>query len=317
MHNHSKRVSQVHVKENMLISDLITELKGSGFGAGRLADACEIFRDMVYDPETKVFCGLAGALVPAGQREVIVEAINRGFIDVLVTTGATLTHDLIESLGFHHERGYENEEDSRLREQGISRIYDVFVSDEAFTQLEIHLHSMLASLYPTKGQKQIVSTDSLLKSLGESLSDPHSILSAAATKQVPIFCPAITDSILGLHIMFYAQQHGLLIDPLKELQEIINLAFDAPTTGALVVGGGVPKNYVFQSMLVSGKLLNYVVQITMDRPEHGGLSGASIEESMSWGKVREDALYTTVVMDATVALPIIVQYAVQNPKSKK
>ncbi|MFX1253192.1 MAG: deoxyhypusine synthase [Promethearchaeota archaeon] len=317
MHNHSKRVSQVHIKENMLINDLISQLKGSGFGAGRLADACEIFRDMVYDSETKVFCGLAGALVPAGQREVIVEAINRGFIDVLVTTGATLTHDLIESLGFHHERGYENEKDPRLREQGISRIYDVFVSDEAFSQLEIRLHSMLASLYPSEDQKHIVSTDRLLYSLGESLSDPHSILSAAATKQVPIFCPAITDSILGLHIMFYAQQHGLLIDPLKELQEIINLAFDAPTTGALVVGGGVPKNYVFQSMLVSGKLLNYVVQITMDRPEHGGLSGASIEESMSWGKVREDALYTTVVMDATVALPIIVQYAVQNPKSEK
>ncbi|MFX0095785.1 MAG: deoxyhypusine synthase family protein, partial [Candidatus Hodarchaeota archaeon] len=83
---------------------------------------------------------------------------------------------------------------------------------------------------------------------------------------------------------------------------------------ALVIGGGVPKNYIFQSMLVSGKMLKYAVQITMDRPEHGGLSGASIEEAISWGKIKEDAIYTSVVMDATVALPIIIQYTLQNPK---
>ncbi|MFX0095591.1 MAG: deoxyhypusine synthase family protein, partial [Candidatus Hodarchaeota archaeon] len=232
MHKHSRRVNQVNVRENMLIDELIFELKGSGFTGGRLADACDIFRDMVYDPETKVFFGLAGALIPAGQRKIIVEGINRNFFDVLVTTGATLTHDLIEGFGFHHQRGYEDETDIHLRKRGINRIYDVFIPDEAFIQLEKRLHSILDIYYPSKDQTTVIPTHELLRVLGEHLKDPCSILSAAANKQIPVFCPAITDSILGLHIMIYAQQNGLIIDPLKELQEIINIAFDASETGA-------------------------------------------------------------------------------------
>ena len=148
---------------------------------------------------------------------------------------------------------------------------------------------------------------SFLKFIGEQIpGKPISILKICAEKSIPIFCPAFTDSGLGLQIGFHHQKINL--NHFKDMLDMVNLAWDAKTAGVCFVGGGVPKNFIMQSMQFCPNSASYAIQITMDRPEPGGLSGATLREAMSWGKVNENAKYSTVIADATIALPIILWY---------
>jgi deoxyhypusine synthase len=123
---------------------------------------------------------------------------------------------------------------------------------------------------------------------------------------VPVFVPAFTDSILGMQAFFYSQTHPLEIDVLSDLGRIIDISHGADVSGALIIGGGVPKNFILQSKLVAPKGFSFSVQITTDRPEPGGLSGATLDEAISWGKVEGDSESVTVYGDATILLPLIV-----------
>ena len=287
--------------------DLINQYNESGFTAGALAKALEIIDSMIEQPDNSIFLALSGALVPAGQQSLIVKMINSSKINAIVSTGAMLTHDYLEDLGYKHTPVDLNQSDSELRKHGINRIYDMAALDEGFEKLELSLHQFLESKYEkAKDTTVIVPTHEFLFELGCNLSR-NSILGAAASHNVPIFCPAITDSMLGVHIMGFREFFpNFILDPLQELKSFVSLCFDQKSTSAIILGGGTSKNYLLQGMLISGKELNYAVQITMDRPEHGGLSGAPLNEAISWGKIRPDAKYQTVVADVTLVLPIIV-----------
>jgi deoxyhypusine synthase len=130
---------------------------------------------------------------------------------------------------------------------------------------------------------------------------------------VPIFCPAFTDSGLGMQVMFRFKHDGLNLNFFNDLDAMVNKAWDANPAGVCVIGGGVPKNFIMQAMQFSPTSAQYAVQITMDRPEPGGLSGAELREAISWGKVNKDAEFVDVICDATIALPIMLAYL----KSKK
>jgi len=306
------RVHQFNAKKQQSIEDYIHQINKSGaFNAGRLGTAAKIYEAMVKDKETKIFLGLSGALVPAGMRDLVVTCLNNKFVDVLVTTGANLTHDLLESFDLHHQQINHYKSDAELEEEGINRIYDVYVTTENFQALETKLLQLFSQMFQKKTVAEI-STNDFLHQLGQKLNRDDSIITTAAKNDIPIYCPAITDSVLGLHIMNYFREHKIKLDPLEELYDSINVAWDAKKTGALVLGGGVPKNYIFQSMLFSGKELDYAIQITMDRPEHGGLSGATLEEAVSWGKVSESGKSVVVISDVTVAFPLLVSYLLSS-----
>ena len=153
----------------------------------------------------------------------------------------------------------------------------------------------------------IKSTPQFLYDLGAKFSN-ESIIGKCFEKKIPIYCPAITDSMLGVHLMTFAEQSKFKIDPILELKEFVTQCFDVKESAAIVLGGGVPKNYLFQGMLVSGRDLSYAIQITMDRPEHGGLSGATLSEAISWGKIKGSAKMTTVIADVTLVFPLLVNY---------
>jgi deoxyhypusine synthase len=123
---------------------------------------------------------------------------------------------------------------------------------------------------------------------------------------VPVYCPAIQDSMIGLQAWLYKQMHTLNVDAFADMREIIDICYEAKNPGALLVGGGVPKNYIFQSMLVTHQEFEYAIQLTMDTPQTGGLSGATLDEARSWGKVSESARSVTVHSDATITLPLLV-----------
>lgn len=306
-----KRVKHIELKSGMKVEELVEEMKKSGvFVAGRVAKAVEIYREMLNIKST-TFMGVGGAMVPGGLRSVLTQAINEGLVDVLVVTGANATHDLIEAFGGHHARGEALVDDAKLRSQGISRIFDVFVPQRAFELFEDHIQPMLAEV--TKDGAQMSSAE-LLRRIGSRLTDRGSFLKVAADKGVPVFCPAVADSILGLQAWLYSQEHELVIDTLQDVREMFELASNAKKPGAILLGGGVPKNFIFQSMLLTPRSFDYAIQITMDRPEHGGLSGATLEEAKSWGKVAKDAEIVTVVGDATVVFPMILAAVLKSIK---
>jgi len=298
-----KKIEHVKIEPIMRVGELVDRMDKSGvFSAGRLAEAVDIYQGMVEDGAT-IFMGVGGALVPGGLRQVLVKAISDDLVDVIVTTGANVTHDLIESFGGHHLRGEPMVDDAKLRRRGISRIYDAYVPQRAFELFEDRIQPMLAEV--TKVGTRM-SSARLLREIGLRLDDQNSFLSAAAKHEVQVFAPAIADSILGLQAWLYSQDHELIIDSLLDVREMVELAGKAEKPGAVLLGGGVPKNFVLQSMLLTSHAFEYAIQITMDRPEPGGLSGATLEEAKSWGKVSPDARLVTVIGDATVIFPLLI-----------
>jgi len=297
-----KRVKHIELKPGMRVDELVEEMGKSGvFSAGRVARAVEIYREMM-DVGSTIFMGVGGAMVPGGLRLALTQAIRGGLVDILVVTGANATHDLMEAFGGHHARGEALVDDAKLRRAGISRIFDVYVPQRVFELFEDRIQPMFSKV--TKDGSRMSSAE-LLRRIGTRLTDRNSFLKAAAEKKVPVFCPAIADSILGLQAWLYSQEHPLVINTLQDVGEIFQLASEAKSPGAVLLGGGVPKNFIFQSMLLTSQSFEYAIQITMDRPEPGGLSGATLEEAKSWGKVAKDAKTVTVIGDTTVVLPMI------------
>lgn len=294
-------VKHAHVHGTMTVNQLVRQMDGCAFGAGRLAKACDILEDMQAKDVTKFF-GLSGAMVPAGMRRIVSDMIREGYIDILVTTGANMVHDTIEAVGGAHTLGTEVANDFELRKEHINRIYDVYLADECFEGLESKLQSVFGSL----DNKKTYSIRELMTELGKNLDDKHSILRSAYDMGVPVYCPAIQDSVIGLQAWLFNQGGKMNIDVFKDMRELIDRCFEAKRTGAVLLGGGVPKNYILQCMLVTPKNgYDYVIQLTMDRAETGGLSGATLDEARSWGKVGEQSKTVQVFCDSTIALPIM------------
>ncbi|MHC1624472.1 MAG: deoxyhypusine synthase [Methermicoccaceae archaeon] len=296
----SEPVIPVSIEPHMTVDSLLKNSISCGFGLGRLAYASDVLYEMVSSNST-VFLGLAGAMVPAGMKKVVNKLVREGCVDVLVSTGANLVHDLIESLGGHHFKGSSEVDDIELRREGISRIYDVYLPDEYFDTLEHWIQNAFGEIE----KKSPLSISELLAELGSRIDDKESILRTCYEEGIPVFCPAIQDSVIGLQAWLFNQTGNLVIDALKDMHNIIDIAYEAEHSGALLVGGGVPKNFILQSMLVTPKAFDYVVQLTMDRPEPGGLSGATLEEAQSWGKVSEGAMTAIVYSDATITFPLL------------
>ncbi len=304
-----RKVNQFEITENTDILELIQSLKDTGFNAKRLALACEIYKEMINKLGCVKFFGLAGALIPAGFQNIIYEFISEGYIDVLVTTGASLTHDLAEALGFQHLQGnfeIDKLDDKYLHKKEINRIYDVFMPNDVYKGIE----DFVSKLEIPDNQ---MSVSSFLKFVGKRLpKNSNSILRACYDKNIPIFCPAFTDSGLAMQLGFHNQK--LNLNHFKDMLEMVNIAWDAKFAGICIVGGGVPKNFIMQSLQFCPNSATYAIQITMDRPEPGGLSGASLREAISWGKINEKAKYSTIISDATIALPIILWFLKKSHK---
>ncbi len=313
-------VEHTQVWAGMTVGELASEYGKAGMGAAGLHDAVDITAEMFEQDDVTIVFGLAGAMVPGGMRELVTELIRDGYIDALVTTGANLTHDAIEAIGGKHHHGRHapgeksmREHDEQLRDEGVDRIYNVYLPQEHFTAFEHHLRK---EVFPDLDGA--VSIQEFTRALGaanaavnerEAIEEDPGIAAAAVAKGVPVYCPAIQDSVLGILAWMRSQVTEFTLDALADMTPLNELATAADRTGAFVVGGGVPKNYVLQTMLVTPDAYEYAVQLTMD-PEHaGGLSGASLDEARSWGKLEKSARNASVYADATITLPIVIAAA--------
>jgi deoxyhypusine synthase len=288
----------MEIEPGMDTDELVRMMEACGFGARRLAEAVNIYEEMLSEDYTKFFT-LAGAMVPAGMRNIVSALIRDGKIDVLVSTGANLVHDIIEGFS-HHVLGDSEASDSNLRDEGVSRIYDVYVGDDDFVRFEEILQEALPQSSDT------MTGTEFLRILGSRIDDEKSILRSASDFGVPIFCPALSDSMIGLQAWLYKQTRKLSVDAFSDVGELVDICYGSERAGIVMIGGGVPKNFALQSMLVTPKSFDLAIQLTTDRPEPGGLSGATLSEAVSWGKIAPEARRVTVYGDATINFPLMV-----------
>ena len=294
-----KPVNHIKIKNEMSVNELAKQMALTGvLGSGRLGKAINICEAMIMDRDCRVFLGLAGPLVPGGMREIIINMIESKWVDVVVATGATLTHDLGEALGYRHYQGDANADDEELYKKGFDRVYESLMPNKIYEGMEDFIAHNFDSL---KGKKSI---KDFLWEIGR-LTPKKSILKACFENKIPVFCPAISDSGIGLMIWGQiAKGKNVDVRAFEDLKEIIDIAWTAKKTGFIYFGGGVPKNYIQQAMQFSKKA-SYGVQVTMDRTEPGGSSGAELREGISWGKLNSKAKFVDVICDATIAMPIM------------
>ncbi len=313
-------VKHIKINGTLTVDQLMQQFEGSGsFGAGRLARACNIYEKMVRDKECTVFLALSGAVVPAGMRLLVTELIRARLIDVVVSTGASMVHDAIEALNGHHYKGSWVVDDDELYKFHIFRIYDVFVPEEDYVRLDYQFAEMYREIAAERKGESLSSSEFAWE-LGKRLKDPNSILRAAYEENLPIFIPAVRDSEFGyIHLLHASQQNQkdiLEVDAFKDVPLICDICRKSPKNGMVVIGGGVPRNTVQSAAIASKKGMDYAVVITIDRPETGGLSGSTLRETVSWGKVKDEADRVMVIGDALIVFPIIVASVVERLGSK-
>ena len=313
-------VQHLDIKKTKSLLGLVQAFQHTSFQSRNVFKCFEVFRKMLDDPACIIFLGLSGAMIPGGMRRVIREMIEMKLVDVIVSTGANIFHDLFENFGYRHYVGSEEGDDDTLRRHRIVRVYDALMDDHEINQV-----IYLLSKVPEKLEERVVSSRRYLEVLGSTLKDEGSILKTASHYGVPVFIPALSDSSIGigltfLHLRKRVPSEGLLIDQIRDGFEIAQLKKMASVTGAIYIGGGVPKNYIQQLGPVSELLFQkesghrYAFQVTTDDPKWGGLSGCTFEEAKSWGKIEKGSNYAAVYMDATIALPLLAGAILQEGK---
>ena len=228
-------VKHIKIGSTLTVDQLIQQFQGSGsFGAGRLARACNIYEKMLRDKDCTVFLSLSGAVVPAGMRTIITDLIRAKLVDVIVTTGASMVHDTIEALGGHHYKGSWTADDRELYRYHIFRIYDVFVPEEDYVNLDYQISEMYGEIAAERHGESL-SSNEFAWELGKRLKNPNSILRAAYEENVPIFIPAVRDSEFGyVHLLHASQKNRkttLQVDAFKDVPIICDICRESPKNG--------------------------------------------------------------------------------------
>jgi deoxyhypusine synthase len=302
------------------------------FNAARLGEACRIYTDKMLLPEHETMIGLtiAGAMTPAGLGGCVVELMERGLVDFVISTGANLYHDLHYALNFTLHRGSPFVNDVELYEEGVIRIYDVLFPATVLLETDAYIRDFLVRW----GVNGPISTSELHYALGEDLRarhpgcEEHSVVAAAAAYGVPIYTSSPGDSSIGMNIAFHEllNESSLMIDPSKDVNEVCAFILAGKKNGCVILGGGSPKNFYLQGQPTLWEVYgipkggnDYFIQITTDQVVWGGLSGATPAEAVSWGKVNPGVLPDTVVAycDSTIAFPLFCEYAVGSNHNRR
>ena len=302
------------------------------FNAGRLSEACHIFADKMLAPEHDTTIGLtvAGALTPAGLGGCVIELMDRGLVDFIISTGANLYHDLHYALNFTLHRGSPFLDDVDLYEQGIIRIYDVLFPASVLLETDAYIRdflvrSQLSGPIATSEFHYRLGLDLLERQPG---CEEHSVVARAAQTGVPLYTSSPGDSSIGMNIAYHELMNGstLMIDPNRDVNEICAIILAGEKNGCVILGGGSPKNFYLQGQPTLWEVYgipkggnDYFIQITTDQVVWGGLSGATPAEAVSWGKVNPGVLPDTVVTycDSTIAFPLFCEFAVGSANGRR
>jgi deoxyhypusine synthase len=298
-------------------TDIINAMRGMSFSARDLASAADIYDRMLGDEECAVILSIAGSTSAGGCMQIYADLVKNNMVDAVVATGATIVDmDFFEALGFKHYRGTPHVNDKELRNLYIDRIYDTFIDEEELQVCDKTITEVADSIDPG-----IYSSREFIREMGRYLTKhakkEGSLVQTAYECEVPIFCPAFSDSSAGFGLVLHQHNNPeryVSIDSVKDFMELTKIKMHAETTGLLIIGGGVPKNFVQDTVIcaeVLGKEVHmhkYAVQITVADVRDGACSSSTLKEASSWGKV-DTAFEQMVFAEATSVLPLIASYA--------
>lgn len=312
-----KKVHQIRLRPGMTVGELAEEMRLTGvMQGGRVGRAADIVAEMFSDPDYTTFITLSGPLVPGGMRVILRDLIRDGYIDAVMTNGANMVHDLVESMGRSHFIGTVNVDDEKIYEQGYNRAYDIFIENDTFVDIESYVGRLVDDI--PEETRDGIAIHEFLHQLGKRITDEESVLKAAADKNVPIFSPGFLDSMLGIPLWLYSKQKKLVFNPLKDFDLLADMVFDAKKSGAIILGGGTPKHHT-QYMHTLREGLDAAVQLSSARVEDGSLSGAPLKESITWGKLRKGQLEektATIFGEVTSLFPLIIAAALEKVNKK-
>jgi len=311
-------IEHIDIKQHNVIP-LVDAMEKMAFSARDLNRAAKIYDMMLADTECGVILTLAGSLFSAGLKKVVFDLINNNMVDAIVSTGAIIVdQDFFEALGFKHYKGTPFSDDNELRDLAIDRIYDTYIDEDELRVCDETTEKIWNSLEP-----RAYSSRELLWEMGKYLENnggpkvDDSVIYTAYKKNVPIFVPAFSDCSAGFGFVVHQTNNPdkhVSIDSAKDFLELTKIKQASKDTGILMIGGGVPKNFT-QDIVVAADILDgeasmhkYAIQITVADERDGALSGSTLKEASSWGKV-ETTYEQMVYSEATIAMPLVTGYA--------
>jgi len=333
-----QKVEAIRVKEKS-ISQLLAEMSRTAYQGRKLGEAVDIWESMLKEKHLTIIMGFSGSMSTAGQWTIINWLMEKRFIDVLVSTGANVSEDIVDAMGLGYWQGSHMADDEALLKADVNRYYDVYGKETDYRKMEELMTDFLLTLktgFP-------YSSVELLHLFGRYLSKKgvKSIAAVAAENGVPIFCPAMADSAYGeAFLMAKNQGHPVILDSVKEFDQFVGIGEKTKDVGVVYIGGGVPKDFTqLIAISVSPKTMDrgvsgreghlrkglqeyyyphkYAIQITTDSPQWGGLSGCTLEEAISWGKINSKGKRAVCYCDATIALPLITHALNERVKTKR
>jgi deoxyhypusine synthase len=335
----SRKLEPIKVKEKS-ISQLLAEMSRTAYQGRKLGEAVDVWENMLKEKDLTIVMGLAGSMSTAGQWTIVNWLMEKRFIDVLVSTGANVSEDIVDAMGFGYWQGSHLVDDEALLKADINRYYDIFGKETDYRKMEELVTDFVMALktdYP-------YSSAEFFHLLGKYLSKKKipSIAAVAYENGVPIFSPAMVDSAYGeTFLMAKNQGHNVILDSVKEFDQFVSIGTKTKDVGVVYIGGGVPKDLTqLIAISVSPKTNDqgvagrdghlrkslqeyyyphkYAIQITTDAPQWGGLSGCTLEEAISWGKINSESGKRAVCYcDATIALPLITHALNERVKVKR
>ena len=292
---------------------IIDGMRKMSFTSRDTARAAEIYNEMLADKDCSIFLTLAGSTSAGGCMNLYSELVKNNMVDAIVATGASIIDmDFFEALGFKHYQGSQFQDDTELRNNYIDRIYDTYIDEEELQACDKAICAVANTLKP-----RTYTSREFIKELGKYLKThgkkKDSLIETAYDNNVPIFCPAFTDSSAGFGLVMHQEQNPekhMTIDSIREFRELTEIKLQSKQSGLLMIGGGVPKNFI-QDTVVCAELLGkkvdmhkYAVQITVADTRDGACSSSTLKEASSWGKV-DVTKEQMVFAEATSVLPLI------------
>ena len=333
-----KKVECIDVKEKS-VSQLLAEMSRTAYQGRKLGEAVDVWEAMLKEKDLTIIMGFSGSMSTAGQWKMVNWLIENRFIDVLVSTGANVSEDIVDAMGLGYWQGSHQVDDQQLLKDDVNRYYDVYGKETDYREMELLITEFLMT---TKKGFSYTSAE-LLHRFGQWLNKKgvKCIVAVAAVNNVPVFSPALADSAYGeTFLMAKNNGHPIVLDSVKEFDQFVSIGEKTKEVGVVYVGGGVPKDFTqLLAISVSPRTKDegvkgrrghirkglkeyyyphrYAIQITTDSPQWGGLSGCTLEEAISWGKIDIEGKRAVCYCDATIALPLITHALNERVKFKR
>ena len=292
-------VHDYNIKKDMRVTDLVEQMSSAGFQASEIGEAVRLIKKMKQEKVT-IFLSFTANMVASGLRGIITQLVREKFVDVIITTGGSIDHDIIRTEKPYLMGDFQLN-DEELRRKGINRLGNVLIPNDRYVFLEKFIQPLFTEL---KGKKRSWTPSEVIDEIGKKIKDEKSFLYWASKNKIPVFCPGITDSAIGLQLYFFKQDNRDFEIDVSADMKLGDIVVNAEKTGGIILGGGIAKHHTIGvNILKEG--LDYAVYVTTSSAWDGSLSGATPNEAKSWSKIKEKGTTATVYGDATIIFPLI------------